>query len=148
MMKSLSLFLFNVPELCVCSWDTASFLWNVYMYVQVKFTVWHTISLYTGFPVLLKLCRPSKFKYSKKKRVVQSSPNVSHFIDSINNGQTQRKTIGNDCSPHLVWKPIMKMYLGAPLNKTGCSLWVLIHASHVWGEFSGDFESKPLEECC
>lgn len=30
--------------------------------------------------------------------------------------------IGNDCSPHLVRKPIMKMYLGAPLNKTGCSL--------------------------
>lgn len=58
----------------------------------------------------------------KKKRVVQSSPNLSHFIDFINNGQTQRKTIGNDCSPHLVWKPIMKMYLGAPLNKTGCSL--------------------------
>lgn len=26
-----------------------------------------------------------------KKRVVQSNPNVSHFIDSIHNGQTQRE---------------------------------------------------------
>lgn len=33
-----------------------------------------------------------------------------------------KRNIGNDCSPHLVLKPMMEMYLGAPLNKTGCFL--------------------------
>jgi hypothetical protein len=108
-----------------------------------QITIWHTISLYTDIPVLLKLCRLNKFK----KKVAQSNPNISHFKIPLTMVKPKGK-IGNDCSPHLVRKPTMKMYLGAPLNKTGCSLWVLVYVNHVWGEFSGDFESKPLEVCC
>lgn len=76
-----------------------------------QITIWHTISLYTGVPVLLKLCRLDKLK----RKVVQSDPNISHFIDSISNSPTPHfPKNGNDCSPHLVTKPMMKMYLGAP----------------------------------
>lgn len=57
----------------------------------------------------------------KKKKVVQSNPNISHFKIPLTMVKPKGK-IGNDCSPHLVRKPTMKMYLGAPLNKTGCSL--------------------------
>lgn len=53
-----------------------------------QITIWHTISLYTGIPVLLSCADSVKLK---KKKVVQSNPNVSHFIDSINNGPTQKK---------------------------------------------------------
>lgn len=52
-----------------------------------QITIWHTISLYTGIPVLLSCADSVK----NKKKVVQSNPNVSHFIDSINNGPIQKK---------------------------------------------------------
>lgn len=49
-------------------------------------TYYQSVYRYSCFA---QLCRLSKIK--KKKKVVQSNPNVSHFIDSINNGPTQKK---------------------------------------------------------
>lgn len=61
-----------------------------------QINIWHTISLYTGIPVLLS-CADSV------KKLVQSSYNISHFIDSINNGPTQKKNWKMTANHTLLW---------------------------------------------
>lgn len=86
-----------------------------------QITIWHTLSLYTGIPVLLS-CADSVKNKKKNKKVVQSNPNVSHCIDSINNGPTQKKN--------------RKWLLTTPRYETNDEKCTLVHPSTKQDAFS------------